>query len=233
MQYIGSKNRIAKYILPVVLKDKKPNQWYVEPFVGGANCIDKVFGKNRLGNDNNYYLIELLKAIRDGWQPPTEVSKEEYYEIKKFKEEYMPKLVGFVGFLCSFGCKWWGGYAFNKKERNYTLRGYNNLMKQAKNLKGIVFTNKDYKILEIPNNSIVYCDPPYRNTTKYSNNKNFDYNSFYSWCCNKQKEGHTVYISEYYMPEEHFECILNINHRTILKKDTNNIKTIEKLFKVK
>ena len=36
MKYMGSKNRIAKYILPIMLKDRKPNQYWVEPFVGGA-----------------------------------------------------------------------------------------------------------------------------------------------------------------------------------------------------
>lgn len=44
MKYMGSKNRYAKEILPLILKDRKENQWYVEPFVGGANVIDKVGG---------------------------------------------------------------------------------------------------------------------------------------------------------------------------------------------
>ena len=45
MKYMGSKNRIAKHILPIILKDRKENQYYVEPFVGGANMIDKVQGQ--------------------------------------------------------------------------------------------------------------------------------------------------------------------------------------------
>lgn len=36
MKYVGSKNRHAKEILPIILKDRKPDQWYVEPFVGGG-----------------------------------------------------------------------------------------------------------------------------------------------------------------------------------------------------
>lgn len=137
MTYMGSKNRIAKYILPILLKDRKEGQWYVEPFIGGANVIDKVSSKTkRLGNDNNYYLIELLKAIRGGWIPPREVSREMYYNIKNNKEKYSPEIVGFVGFLCSFGSVWWGSYAFNKKGDNYALRGHNSLIKQSKNLQG-------------------------------------------------------------------------------------------------
>ena len=42
MVYMGSKNRIAKELIPIITKDLKPNQWYVEPFVGGANMIDKI-----------------------------------------------------------------------------------------------------------------------------------------------------------------------------------------------
>ena len=45
MKYMGSKARIAKYILPIILKDRKPDQWYVEPFVGGGNMPDIVTGK--------------------------------------------------------------------------------------------------------------------------------------------------------------------------------------------
>jgi len=48
MKYMGSKSRHAKEILSIILKERKPDQWYVEPFVGGANVIDKVDGK-RLG----------------------------------------------------------------------------------------------------------------------------------------------------------------------------------------
>lgn len=69
MKYMGSKNRIAKHILPIILQDRKDGQWYVEPFVGGANMIDKVEG-NRIGNDIHSYLIALHKAIQLGWKPP-------------------------------------------------------------------------------------------------------------------------------------------------------------------
>lgn len=68
MQYMGSKNKISKVILSKLNGFRGESCW-VEPFVGGANMIDKV-GGNRVGNDNHYYLIELLKAIQSGWIPP-------------------------------------------------------------------------------------------------------------------------------------------------------------------
>ncbi len=69
MKYMGSKNRHAKELLPIILKDRQPGQWYVEPFVGGANMIDKVDG-NRIGADSNEYVAALWKAISDGWVAP-------------------------------------------------------------------------------------------------------------------------------------------------------------------
>ena len=54
MIYQGSKNKIAKYILPIMLEERKEGQAWVEPFVGGANLIDKVSGE-RFGNDSNIY----------------------------------------------------------------------------------------------------------------------------------------------------------------------------------
>ena len=55
MVYMGSKNRIAKEILPIILKDRVKGQWYVEPFVGGCNMIDKVGN----GNDNKRLAVYL------------------------------------------------------------------------------------------------------------------------------------------------------------------------------
>lgn len=49
MVYMGSKNRIAKELIPIITKDLKPNQWYCEPFVGGANMIDKIEHPYKLG----------------------------------------------------------------------------------------------------------------------------------------------------------------------------------------
>ena len=44
MKYMGSKNRIAKFVLPIMIKEanEKGITTWVEPFVGGANMIDKV-----------------------------------------------------------------------------------------------------------------------------------------------------------------------------------------------
>ena len=233
MKYMGSKRRIAKYILPIILENRKPGQWYVEPFVGGANLIDKVKG-NRMGNDINYYLIELLRALQKGWLPPKIINEDFYNEIKNNKETHEPWLVGFVGFTCSYSGKWFNSYArgFDRWgiPRNYAEEARNNLLKQAQSLENIKFTNLNYQEMQIPPNSIIYCDPPYQNTGGYKANKDiFNHPSFWQWCRDKGDEGHTVYISEYSAPSD-FECLWEKEINSSLTKNTGAKKGKEKLF---
>ena len=228
MQYMGSKNRIARYLLPTILIERKPEQWWVEPFVGGANMIDKVGGK-RIGNDSHRYLIALHQALQTGWVPPTEISKELYYDVKKNQKKYSDEVIGFVGFLCSFGGKWWGGYAKNNKGDNYAERGSRVLVKQAEKLKDVVFVCGNYLTMQIPPNSLIYCDPPYEGTTCYKDD--FDHGIFWEWCRTKVKEGHVVFVSEYNAPDD-FECVKIVQHKTILDKNSQYKRT-EKLFRYK
>ena len=226
MKYVGSKDRIAKHLLPVMLAERKPDQWWVEPFVGGANMIDKVDGK-RLGNDSHKYVIALLKALQCGWVPPTRISKERYHEIKKYPDGYPDELVGFVGFVCSFGGKWWGGYACCNQGRNYAAEAVRNLAKQAPNLAGVEFACGNYLDLEIPPTSLIYCDPPYTGVNYYRDD--FDHEAFWQWCRARATEGHTVFVSEYCAPAD-FTCVKTVEHLTILNKDSYDKRT-EKLFR--
>ena len=212
-----------------MLSYRKPDQWWVEPFVGGANVIDKVEGK-RIGNDSHYYLIVLLKAVQNGYVPPTNISKEMYNLIKKEPEKYPDELVGFVGFTCSFGGKWWNGYAKNARGENFAEAGSNVLVKQAPKFSGIVFKHGDYKDLDIPANSLIYCDPPYEGTTKYSTNT-FDHAKFWDWCREQVKNGHTLFVSEYSAPDD-FICVKEVTLPMFLNRN-KSVQRIEKLFMYK
>ena len=77
---MGSKSRITKYIVPIIQNyiDTNNVTKYVEPFVGGANVIDKINCKERYGFDKNKYLIALLKRVQGNKPLYDEVSKELY-----------------------------------------------------------------------------------------------------------------------------------------------------------
>ena len=227
---MGSKNRIAKHILPIILKDRKPDQWYVEPFVGGANMIDKVDGK-RIGADINRYLVSLLKSLSEGWLPPKKITLGEYNYAKENYKSLDEHYVGYVAFQLSYGSMWFGSYRRdNEGKRDYSLEAYRNVVKQAPNLKDVEFILSSYKDLEIPYCSIIYCDPPYANTAKYKGNEgDFNHEEFWQWCRDKKAEGHTIFISEYNAPED-FECVWKKEVNSSLTKDTGAKKATEKLF---
>jgi 16S rRNA G966 N2-methylase RsmD len=74
---------------------------------------------------------------------------------------------------------------------------------------------------------VIYCDPPYRKTVGYDNRK-FNYEEFYAWASRQRLP---VYISEYSMPEDLFECVWERPLNSIKGTSTGGQKKImEKLF---
>ena len=234
MKYMGSKNRIAKEILPIMLKERWQRTW-VEPFVGGGNMIDKVQGK-RIGADLNYYLIEFWKALQNGWTPPEHITLDEYHRIKENKKND-PKMTLWAGICCSYGGKWFGGWINDYKENrrlkngrlpNHQAESRNGVLKQLPKIKDVDFIHSTYEELQIPPNSLIYCDPPYEGTTKYKDD--FNHVVFWQWCRDMASKGHIIFVSEYNAPED-FECVWQKEVVSSLTQDTGSKKAVEKLFK--
>lgn len=230
---MGSKARIAKYLLPIILKDRKEGQWYVEPFVGGANMIDKVCG-NRIGADSNKAVIDALIFIRDYVTPK---NNDEYSESDYIKDSAMARLGGDIDGLASyaliafsFGAKWVGGWSRGKnskgENRDYVTEQHKASEKQRPLLKYVNLVNSTYGDLGIPPESIIYCDPPYAGTTKYKDD--FNHDEFWQWCREKCAEGHQVFISEYNAPDD-FVCIWSKEIQSGLNTNTTK-KGVERLF---
>ena len=237
MKYMGSKNRISKYILPIILKDRKENQYYIEPFVGGANMIDKVDGL-RIANDVNKYLIAMWKGLQQNLDRPYNIDKELYSLARTaFNNDdnsiFSDFLIGWIGWMGSYNGRFFdGGYSGHSVgKRDYITEQIKNIEAQINNIKGINFIASDYQSLKIPNNSIIYCDIPYKDTKQYLTSKDFNHNDFWEWCRIKAKEGHQVFISEYNAPED-FECIWEMEVTNSMNT-TKTYKPTEKLFKYK
>ena len=83
---MGSKNRLAKELVPIIQSYiTEKTKGYLEPFVGGANMIDKVPDSfERIGYDLNPHTIAALTGIRDHVDEfPNKVSEDFYKSIKK------------------------------------------------------------------------------------------------------------------------------------------------------
>ena len=169
----------------------------------------------------------MWRALQDGWIPPEEISKEQYKYIKEHKDENMA-LSGFVGFGCSFGGKWFGGLASNKRGDNYCRRANKSVLKDMGGLQNATFLCLDYKDVEIPQGAIVYADPPYDKTTGYSLG-DFDSNEFWDYA-RKLSETNIVLISEEKAPDD-FVSIWHKEQKRMIDNVNKNIFTkTENLF---
>lgn len=250
MKYMGSKSKIAKEILEVMSKYKEKFDNYVEPFSGGLNMMTKVDFPKKYANDINPFLIAMWIELQNNGSKnfPLQIDKELYNKWRNYynKEKKVNKtltlnnanfkdyaMCGWIGFMASFNGRFYdGGYSgHNVNGRDYISEQIKNTLSQVKYLKDIIFSCDSYDKMYIPNNSVIYCDIPYKNTKQYNLSMNFDYEKFYDWCIEMTYKGNKVFISEYWMPDN-FECIwekevTNSLNQTITKKP------IEKLFTVK
>lgn len=241
MVYQGSKNRLAKFIVPILQDyiDNNNIKTYIEPFVGGANIIDKINCSVKIGSDYNADLIALLKYAQsdnDLCIAPKECSFEHYADVRsnRYTEKYTQEYTALIGYCASYGGRYFdGGYSRDAKGvRSIYTERLANLKEQAPNLKNIKFDCKDYKqYLNLGiKNALFYLDPPYRNTKQYSK-QDINYDEFYNFCRELSKNN-IVVISEYNMPDD-FTCIWSKERKVLQKSDrVKGDKATEKLFVV-
>ena len=96
-------------------------------------------------------------------------------------------------------------------------------------MQDVIFDFADYKTLSF-SGCLVYCDPPYENTTKFTGTPDFDTEEFWD-VMRKWSENNDVNISEYIAPDD-FECVLEMQTKTDIRNRNNRMeKRVEKLFK--
>lgn len=239
MVYQGSKNKLAKFLVPIIQKyiDDNDIKTYIEPMVGGANLIDKIKCDNKIGADINEELIALLKYAQsdnDLSIAPDVCTFEHYADVREDRKlgthKYSKEYIALIGYCASYGGRYFdGGYGRDSKDgRSIYNKRLKNFKTQIPDLNDIQFKCCDYKDFADYKNCVFYFDPPYRNTKKYSKQL-IDYDEFYDFL-RKLSENNIVLISEYNMPDD-FECIWEKERNVQQKSDrTMAEKAIEKLF---
>lgn len=196
---MGGKTRIAKQIAAEIDKVRKPGQLVWDAFCGGLS-VSVALSKNGpvLASDACAPLINLYKAVQEGWDPPTEVSKETWQAAKLLPDTDPMK--AFCGFGCSFAGKWFGGYG-NKGYRyskgikySYASSARNSLLKVK--YSPITYMISDFNKNTFPSVNISYLDPPYKNTTSYDQIGEFDHQAFENRVRLLASTSH-VFLSEY------------------------------------
>ena len=197
MQYLGGKSRLAQQIVDVIIELRGGRTSYLEPFVGGGSIVTEVarrgvFSSIRAG-DLVLDLILLWRALQFGWIPPA-VDESLYSRLKNAEPS---PLRAFAGFGCSFGGKWFGGFA-RYKTRDYAATSRRVLENQLKFLGGVIFDCKSYEAWEINTSDVVYCDPPYKGTTGYQ--VSWDADKFWFWAESASRAGVLIIVSEFAAP---------------------------------
>ena len=95
-----------------------------------------------------------------------------------------------------------------------------------KEMKRLTIGSVDFAEVEIPNDSVIYCDPPYRDKGDYRKSKGFDHDRFYEWAL---RQNVPVFVSEYAMPEDFVE-VAAWRKMCRMSQDTKPKATTEKLF---
>lgn len=222
MRYQGGKTLIAKPIAEIISAEREREREdvaFVSLFCGTCavesklvDCFDKV-----ICNDKNRYIVEMFKAFQNGYEFPDFVDYEMWDYVRNHKEENLA-LTGFIGFGCSFGGRFFQGYARNKGDRNNCAKeAKNSLLKIKDAVQKMEFSNLDYQDVLLPNDCIVYCDPPYNNTKSYVYDGKFDSDKFWDYMRIISRD-HLVFISEQNAPGD-FVSIWEKSKPRCLSKD--------------
>lgn len=219
-------NKIAGYLNFI----RKPHQPYWETFVGAGWVLERIAG-GKYASDANSYLIAMWQALQDGWIPPDNITEQEYLAIKDLVNDD-DALKAFVGFGCSFGGKWFGGMAKNETDRNYCLNAKRSLLRKISAIgNSATFFHADFMTTDpMHPDMLIYCDPPYENTTGYGETGSFDNSKFWERVRQLSEQGHDVYVSEYVAPDD-FSTVLEIVTKTDLRTVSGKELRIEKLFR--
>lgn len=227
MRYFGGKSRIGREIADHI--NRVPSlHTYWEPFCGGCSVIEHVRAPERVASDLHESLILLWKALQEGWEPPDTVTEEQYDYAKLMETS---ALKAFIGFGCSNSGKWFGGYARENTARNFAMNAKRSLARKLKSLGDVEFYRDSYNEVGFPEGWVIYCDPPYGNTTGFSTGK-FDHEKFWDWA-RKASENNVVLVSEYEAPED-FAVVWEKEVKTDMNKADGKTKhrRVERLFKL-
>lgn len=201
MRYMGGKSRIAKHVAAAILADTPARQRYVEPFMGGGAITEHLAPHfhAKVLNDLHPELMAMWDAVlNNGWNPPGHITYEDYQELR-YADEVTP-LRGFVGFGCSFGGRWFEGYA-RDGNTNFAATSRRVVLRQARAIGPSDCHSVPFSELDVRPGDVVYCDPPYEGTKTYASKLGkFNHAHFWRIAEGWARAGAHVYVSEYRAP---------------------------------
>ena len=122
--------------------------------------------------------------------------------------------------------------SLDRLERLQSLESLERLQ-SLERLERLQVTSLSYDEIDIPDDAVVYCDPPYHacDKTLYEGTARFDHNAFYDWCVRVSKTN-PIFISEYSIEDDRFEIVAEKQKMTSMSSKTA-FNVTERLYSVK
>ena len=117
-------------------------------------------------------------------------------------------------------------YRVNHIERIVRLE---NLARDKDACSRIEYHCTDYRCIDIPSHSLIYCDPPYFGRVSYGYAGDFNRADFLDWAEMQAKRGNAVFISEYEIDDPRFVCVWSKEKKTRMGNE-NSGHEVERLF---
>ena len=234
MKYLGAKHLIGNHIASFLYEMVEPDMVdaYFEPFCGSLGVFKRVIKykyKKYIASDIQPDLIQLWKKLqKNELHLPPAFSEKKWKELKHAASPNALKAI--AGFGLSFGGVFFSGYIqkyAGNSNRDFYQELKNSLNKIQKLIQkpNIKFYNKSYKDWN-PHKMLIYCDPPYKNTTEYKTG-DFDHDEFWN-IMRKWSKTNYVFISEESAPKD-FRVVWKKTKRRTLNAKTRFGKD-EKLY---
>lgn len=202
MRYQGGKGRTGTHIAPIVLREAAGLTIH-EPFCGGLGMTKRILPKT--AGDASLPVLTLVNAVRGGWRPPVHVTESEYARVAALPRDEANQLdpyYCFVGQCCTFGGKWFGGYARAHGDSPSPIRAaQKSLIAKVKATMETEFYHGAYDSREYGKGDAVYCDPPYAGTSANYPTAKFDHEAFWRWVGTQADCGAVMLVSEFSAPE--------------------------------
>ena len=225
MHYYGGKYRTGKEIAEILkqITTKINIKGYIEPFCGALGVFRHMTDDyyDCYASDGCEDLIMLWKEVQQNTFKKPNMTEKLWLRLKESKNP--SALRAYAGFGCSFSGQWFISYSQNYiGDRNQNNESYNGLMKIQPFIKNIKFSHKDYRKYSRKlekGGYLIYCDPPYANSSLKHKASSYDFNHEEFWNIMRlwRKWGNIVVISERSVPKD-FKCIWkkslkNIDHK--------------------
>lgn len=106
-------------------------------------------------------------------------------------------------------------------------------LQSLESLQSLRVTWLSYDEIDIPDDAVVYCDPPYHasRNSLYEGTARFDHNAFYDWCVDVSKTN-PIFISEYSIEDDRFEVVAEKQKMTSMAS-VKSFNVTERLYTVK